>query len=635
MDDARRSKFDLTSRYDDDALARVARAISETPVAAPASRKPPAVSDAPQVIDRYHLLEVIGEGGMGAVYRAEQREPFRRMVALKLIKPGLDTKQVIRRFEAERQALAMMDHPGVARVFDAGSTADGQPYFVMELVAGEPITSFCDRRRLTVRERLALFEQVCLAVHHAHQKGVIHRDLKPGNILVTEVDGRAAPKVIDFGLAKAINPSRLHSTRFTQYGQFPGTPAYMSPEQAGVLLPADDTRFTLESGSGDVDVRTDVYSLGVVLYELLTGVLPFPSRDSASTHTPQALRTAGDAPPPHPSTRFSQLGEASSDIATRRCTRPDTLSAELQRNLDHIPLKALSHDRDARYASVYELSQDIRRYLDKSNAASADISRVSRFALFSAVGLGLVLIVGALYWWSLLPGNDATKYAQRLPTPVAAPVTPPPPIATNAQRPASLPSPQTLVPPTPASPSPAPALPATASPAPTPAWAPATPASPAPASPSPAPASAVPPAPASPAPVGNDNDPDRDIADYTAAIRLEPDSYDLHNKRGWSYMERKRYAEAAADFTECVRLNPEYGTAYLNRGRARWEAGDAANAKADFDDAIRLKPERNFLALAHFYRAKALQKLGDPAGARLDHARALDLAPVLRSNEVP
>ncbi|MHC5025075.1 MAG: serine/threonine-protein kinase, partial [Planctomycetota bacterium] len=256
-----------------------------TPVEAPGS-----------TIGRYKLLEQIGEGGFGTVFMAEQEQPVRRRVALKVIKPGMDSKQVIARFEAERQALAMMDHPCIARVLDAGETDGGHPYFVMELVRGEPITAFCDQNDLAIRERLDLFTQVCHAVQHAHHKGVIHRDIKPSNVLITMVDGKPIPKVIDFGIAKATESKLTELTLFTEHRALIGTPAYMSPEQA------------VMSGV-DVDTRSDVYALGVLLYELLTGTTPFDTKELMAAGLAEIQRIIREVEPPKPSTRLSTMKE--------------------------------------------------------------------------------------------------------------------------------------------------------------------------------------------------------------------------------------------------------------------------------------------------------------------------------------
>ncbi len=304
-----------------------------------------------QVFDRYRLLEKLGEGGMGEVWLAEQQEPVRRRVALKVIKAGMDTAQVIARFEAERQALALMDHPAIARVFDAGATPAGRPYFVMEHVAGLPITQHCDRNRFSTRERLELFLQVCEGVQHAHQKAVLHRDLKPSNVLVSSHDGRAAPKIIDFGLAKAMAQPLTARTLYTGLGMLIGTPGYMSPEQADLT-------------GRDIDTRTDVYSLGVMLYELLVGVLPFDK---------QKLRRAGleglggllrDEEPPTPSRRLTTLPpEVSTEAASGRRTDVPALRRQLAGDLDWIAMKAIEHDRERRYGSPSELAEDIRRHL--------------------------------------------------------------------------------------------------------------------------------------------------------------------------------------------------------------------------------------------------------------------------------
>jgi len=302
------------------------------------------------VIGPYKLLEKIGEGGMAVVYMAEQERPLRRRVALKIIKLGMDTRQVVARFDAERQALALMDHPNIARVFDAGATDAGRPYFVMELVRGLSITDYCDRNRLSMPERLNLFVPVCNAVHHAHQKGIIHRDLKPSNIMVTLHDGEPVPKVIDFGIAKATNQSLTEQTVFTRYAEMIGTPEYMSPEQA-------------EMSGLDIDIRTDIYSLGVVLYELLTGALPFDPQTLRSAALTEVQRIIREEEPLKPSTRISHLGETAQRIAEVRRTDVTALSKSLRNELEWIPLKAMRKDRTRRYRSAHEFADDIRNYL--------------------------------------------------------------------------------------------------------------------------------------------------------------------------------------------------------------------------------------------------------------------------------
>jgi serine/threonine protein kinase/DNA-binding beta-propeller fold protein YncE len=325
-------------------------ALASADVSCPACLLAMALEPAPEAIGPYRLGRVLGEGGMGVVYLAEQSEPIRRTVALKVIKLGMDTRDVVARFESERQALALMDHPHIARVIDAGATPDGRPFFVMEYVVGAPITEYCDAHRLPTRARLELVAQVCAAIQHAHQKGVIHRDLKPSNVFVTEQDGVPAPKIIDFGIAKATDQRLTERTMFTEAGQFMGTPEYMSPEQTGLA-------------GLDVDATTDIYSLGVMLYELLVGALPFE---------PAALRRAGYAEmqriiredePPRPSTRIGALGATSSDVASRRQTDVGSLRKLLAGDLDWITLKAIEKDRTRRYASASELAADIARHL--------------------------------------------------------------------------------------------------------------------------------------------------------------------------------------------------------------------------------------------------------------------------------
>jgi serine/threonine protein kinase len=297
------------------------------------------------IIGPYHLLELIGEGGMGQVWLAEQKQPVRRRVAIKLIKAGMDTGEVVARFESERQALALMDHPAIAKVFEAGSTPEGRPYFVMEYVAGSPITAYCDKHKLPIRQRMELFIHVCEAVQHAHQKAIIHRDLKPSNVLVSEVDGKPMPRIIDFGVAKATSQKLSAGTMCTRVGTMVGTVGYMSPEQA--------------DGAGeDIDRRADVYSLGVVLYELLTGALPL---DFEKLAYDEVLRRLRDQDAPRPSTKLTTLGEESIINAKNRGSDPPTLVRQLRGDPDAIALKALEKDRARRYASASHLATDIGR----------------------------------------------------------------------------------------------------------------------------------------------------------------------------------------------------------------------------------------------------------------------------------
>jgi len=301
-------------------------------------------------IGRYKLLSTLGEGGMGIVYLAEQQGSIRRRVALKVIKPGMDSKRVIARFEAERQALALLDHLNVANVYDAGTTQAGRPFFVMEYVKGLPITEYCDHHKLTIEQRLRLFQQVCNAVQHAHQKGIIHRDIKPSNILVSTQDDKAVPKIIDFGVAKAISQPLTERTLVTEDSQLLGTPEYMSPEQA-------------DMAGEDIDTRSDIYSLGVLLYVLLTGVLPFDSdtfREGGLDHVRKVIR---ETDPKTPSTRLSKLGEEAKTVAKSRRTEVAALAKCLHRELEWIPLKAMRKERAERYRSASELSDDIENYL--------------------------------------------------------------------------------------------------------------------------------------------------------------------------------------------------------------------------------------------------------------------------------
>jgi serine/threonine protein kinase/Tfp pilus assembly protein PilF len=311
---------------------------------------PAAVRPGTLIAGRYKLIEVIGEGGMGTVWLAEQKEPVKRKVAVKLIKPGMDSKSVLARFEAERQALAMMDHPNIARVFDGGMTAEGRPFFVMEFVKGVPLTEYCDNAKLSLKERLQLFTPVCQAVQHAHQKGIIHRDLKPSNILICLYDGKAVPKVIDFGLAKAMHQSLTEQSLHTAFGMMVGTPLYMSPEQA-------------EHNNLDVDTRTDIYSLGVILYELLTGSTPLERQQLKQAALNEILRLIKEFEPPKPSTRLS--GSASlPSVAAQRSIEPKQLSKLLAGDLDWIVMKALDKERSRRYETANGLTRDIERYLN-------------------------------------------------------------------------------------------------------------------------------------------------------------------------------------------------------------------------------------------------------------------------------
>jgi len=337
------------------------------------------------IIGPYKLLEKIGEGGMAYVYMAEQERPLRRRVALKIIKLGMDTKQVIARFEVERQALAVMDHPNIAKVFDAGATETGRPYFVMELVKGVSITEYCDKNKLSTPERLDLFIQVCNAVQHAHQKGIIHRDIKPSNVMVTLHDGKPVPKVIDFGIAKATIQRLTEKTLFTKYAQMIGTPEYMSPEQA-------------EMSGLDIDTRADIYSLGVLLYELLTGTTPFDAEDLRSKGYGEMQRIIRETEPLKPSTKLSTMGDALTGVAEHRKTNPDLLAKLVRGDLDWIVMKTLEKDRTRRYETVSSLAADVKRHLNEEPVEAGPPGatyRIGKFIRKHRRTVAAVLVIAA------------------------------------------------------------------------------------------------------------------------------------------------------------------------------------------------------------------------------------------------
>ena len=373
----------------------------------PPSMYRPIIEGPGTVVGRYKLLQQIGEGGMGVVYMAEQERPVRRRVALKIITPGMDSQQVIARFEAERQALAMMDHPNIARVLDVGCTDTGRPYFVMELVQGIPITKYCDDKQLSTHERLELFIQVCNAIQHAHQKGIIHRDIKPSNVLIAIYDGKPVPKIIDFGVAKALHQRLTEKTMFTQFGAVVGTLEYMSPEQADMDLMGTDT-------------RSDIYSLGVLLYELLTGSTPLDGRKLRSLGYAEMLKNIREVEPPKPSTRLSQSSNEVASISANRHTEPRRLQKLVAGDLDWIVMKCLEKDRTRRYETANGLAMDIQRHLqDEAVAASPPgqfykLQKLVRrnkltFSAIAAITLSLVIGLAAALWQA----NRAQREAAR------------------------------------------------------------------------------------------------------------------------------------------------------------------------------------------------------------------------------
>jgi tetratricopeptide (TPR) repeat protein len=338
-------------------------------------------------IGPYRLIQLLGTGGMGEVWRAEQTEPFHRTVALKLIKAGMDTRAVVARFDSERQALALMEHPNIAKVYDAGETPEGRPYFVMEYVPGIPITDYCDRHCLTIKERLELLMRVCEGVQHAHQKAIIHRDLKPSNVLVQELDQKPVPKIIDFGLAKATGPRLTEMTMFTEIGAMVGTPAYMSPEQA-------------DRNERNIDTRTDVYALGVILYELLVGTLPFGVPELREAGLDAMLQKIRQQEPTRPSIKVKSAGGSSKDAAAKRGEEPQTLVRHLRGELDWITMKALEKDRARRYGSPSELAADLQRHMQNQPVLAGPPSATYRAGKFirrhrygAAVAAGAIVLL--------------------------------------------------------------------------------------------------------------------------------------------------------------------------------------------------------------------------------------------------
>jgi WD40 repeat protein/serine/threonine protein kinase len=388
----------------------------EAPVAAAQGTvdNPPAIERSGTVIGGYKLLQQIGEGGMGTVFMAEQTRPVQRKVALKIIKHGMDSRHVIARFEAERQALAMMDHVNIARVFDGGTTENGRPYFAMELVQGVPITKYCDDNHLTPRERLELFVPVCQAIQHAHQKGIIHRDIKPSNVLVTLYDGKPAPKVIDFGVAKATEQKLTERTLFTQFGTMVGTLEYMSPEQA-----------EMSPENVGIDTRSDIYSLGVLLYELLTGSTPLTQRRMKEAAYAEILRMIKEEEPPKPSTRLSDSGEALASISANRRTEPAKLTKLVKGELDWIVMKTLEKDRNRRYETANGLAADVQHYLADEAVQACPPSAAYRFRKFarrnkamlaaaSVVGLAVLLAIAVLATSTVLIAREQRATANAL-----------------------------------------------------------------------------------------------------------------------------------------------------------------------------------------------------------------------------
>ena len=406
-DDALRRRIERLLEADDQTAGILERGPDAGPTDAPGEDGPPLLPER-VFAGRFKLRQKLGEGGMGEVWVADQAAPVQRRVAIKVVRPGLDSERMLARFDQERQALALMDHPNIAKVLDAGE-ADGRPYFVMELIKGVPITEYCDRAQLSPRERLALFVPVCEAVQHAHQKGVVHRDLKPSNILVALYDGRPVPKVIDFGIAKATGARLTDRSIYTEVGALIGTLEYMAPEQA-------------ELNNLDIDTRADVYALGAILYELLTGSVPFSRQELQASGFLEMLRVIREVEPPRPSTKLSKSGTLPS-VADVRRTDPQKLVSLMRGELDWIILKCLEKDRGRRYQAASGLARDLEHYLADEPVEACPptagyrlrkFARKHRTALVTAAAFAILLVAGVVVsTWQAVRATSAGREANQ------------------------------------------------------------------------------------------------------------------------------------------------------------------------------------------------------------------------------